>query len=196
MRRFILALTALLMSSVAFAQVETLTGKSGGFRNVAAYGTAVGKVSTFDGQFAVFTGAYGGVFLNKKFLLGAGGYGLATRHRPDGHSDRSWGFWYTGAVFEYVHNSDKLFHWSAGALLGGGSISERESFQKGRDRVYASSGVFVAEPWVQAEMNVTKYLRVVAGGSYRQTLGAGGVAISNGDLSGPSFQLGVKAGIF
>lgn len=194
-------LTCCAMMLIAFTttraqDIQTLAGRTSKTKSLAAYGHGFGTISTVNGEFAVFTGAYGGVFLNKKWLLGAGAKSLANNIRLQTPDRPVLGFWYTGAVVEYVHNTDKLFHWSAGALVGGGGVSEREKYDKGRDRVYASSAVVVTEPFVQLEMNVTHYLRVVAGGSYRRVFGAGGVNITNDKLSAPGFSLGVKAGIF
>ncbi|WP_119079862.1 hypothetical protein [Chitinophaga alhagiae] len=200
MKRLLLLVTVCSIAGLAQAQqIETLSGHRSGPGKLAAYGALQGKLTAIDGKLAVITGGYGGVFLNKKILLGAGGYSLANRIRLNNTDNRELGFWYTGGVFEYVHNTDKLFHWSAGMLVGGGGISERERsyrHDKDRDRVYTSNAVFVAEPFVNAEMNITPYIRVIAGGTYRQVLGAGNVPITDGKLSFPSFHLGIKAGIF
>lgn len=202
MKRLLLAVTVLFLANLAQAQqIETLAGHKGGSKKLSAYGALQGKLTTIDGKLAVITGGYGGVFLNKKILLGAGGYSLTNRVKVNSTDNREWGLWYTGGVFEYVHNSDKLFHWSAGALVGGGGVSDREDVSSGnkdhdRDIVHASNAVFVAEPFVNAEMNITPYIRLIAGGTYRQILGTGNVGISDGKLSGPSFHLGIKAGIF
>jgi hypothetical protein len=203
MKTMIIACAILLGAQFAKAQqIETLSFKSkngGGSTKVGAYGTALGKLSYIDGKLAVFTGGYGGVLLNKKILLGAGAYSLANNIYVPGYNDnRKYNLWYTGGVFEYVHNSDKLFHWSAGTLIGGGGISTRTGHDHDqRDDVHARSAVFVAEPFVNVEMNITSYLRLVAGGTYRGVFGAGSnVGITNEKLSAPGFHLGVKAGLF
>jgi hypothetical protein len=206
MKTFTLACTLVLTAFFAQAQqMETLSSsfknKSGGGKKLSAYGALLGKVSTFDDRFAVLTGGYGGVFLNKKIMLGAGAYSMANSLKVDNFDDgRKWNLWYTGGVVEYVHNSDKLFHWSAGALIGGGGVSQRSNHDRGRDhdrdRVYESNGFFVVEPYINAELNITSYLRIVAGGTWRQIMGAGDPALSDGKMSAPGFHLGVKAGVF
>jgi hypothetical protein len=200
MKRLLLAAITLLLANFAQAQqIETLSGKGKRPSHFGAYGALQGKLSAIDGKLAVITGGYGGVFLNKKILLGAGGYSLANRIKINNTDNRQVGFWYTGAVVEYVHNTDRLFHWSAGALIGGGGVSDREEIRgdrHDRDRVHASNGVVVAEPFVNAEMNITPYIRLIAGGTYRRVFGAGNVGITDNKLSAPSFHLGIKAGIF
>ncbi|WP_341838963.1 hypothetical protein [Chitinophaga caseinilytica] len=197
MKKLLTLFASMLIITAANAQeIETLAGKTSKAKSFGAYGHGFGTISALNGDFAVLTGAYGGVFLNKKWLLGAGAKSLANNIRVEAPDRPVLNFWYTGAVVEYVHNSDKLFHWSAGTLIGGGGVSEREKFNKGRDHVYGSSSVVVAEPFVQLEMNVTHYLRVVAGGSYRRVFGVGGLHTTDEKLSAPGFSLGVKAGIF
>ncbi|MBO9153724.1 hypothetical protein ACFOTA_16010 [Chitinophaga sp. GCM10012297] len=202
MRTFTLVCALVMTAFFAQAQqMETLSSsfkhKGGSGKKLSAYGALLGKISTFDDRFAVLTGGYGGVFLNKKIMLGAGAYSMATSPRVDNYNDnRRWNLWYTGGVVEYVHNSDKLFHWSAGALIGGGGVSQRIGFDKGRDQVYESDGFFVAEPFINAEVNITSYLRIVAGGTWRQVAGAGIEGMSDSKMSGPGFHLGVKAGVF
>lgn len=204
MKTWIIACAILLGAQFAKAQqIETLSFKSkgsgGSHTKVGAYGTAIGKLSYIDGKLAVLTGGYGGILLNKKFLLGAGAYNLTNNMYVPGYTDnRKYNLWYTGGVFEYVHNSDKLFHWSAGTLIGGGGISTRTGHDHDqRDDVHARSAVFVAEPFVNVEMNITSYLRLVAGGTYRGVFGAGSnVGITDAKLSAPGFHLGIKAGLF
>lgn len=198
MKHIMLGCAVLLLSQFAKAQnIETLSNRTSKPSSLGAYGSLQGKITAIDGKFAVLTGGYGGVFLNKKILLGAAGYSLANRIKVPEQQDRNWRLWYTGAVFEYVFKSDKLFHWSAGALVGGGGVSQRTEYNKGRDEVHVSSGFTVAEPFINAELNITHYLRVVAGGSWRQTFGVGSnVGISDAKLSAPAFHLGIKAGLF
>ncbi|RPD38298.1 hypothetical protein [Chitinophaga barathri] len=197
-------LVCALILTALFAQAQEMETLSAGFRNkgggkkLSAYGALAGTVSTFDDRFAVLTGGYGGVFLNKKIMLGAGVYNLTNSLKVDNfNDDRRWNLWYTGGVVEYVHNSDKLFHWSAGALIGGGGVSQRTSYDKDKkDHVYESDGVFVVEPYINAEINITSYLRIFAGGTWRQVMGADGMSIENSKMSAPGFRLGVKAGVF
>src|SRR5688500_12247932 len=162
MKTFTLACALIFTALFAQAQqqMETLSGYSKGPKKLGAYGALLGKITTFDDRFAVLTGGYGGVFLNKKVMLGAGAYSMATSHRVDNFNDgRKWNLWYTGGVFEYVHNSDKLFHWSAGALVGGGGVSQRIGYDEGKDDVFESDGFFVIEPYINAELNITRHIR-------------------------------------
>ncbi|MCW3463166.1 hypothetical protein [Chitinophaga nivalis] len=207
MRKILLAVALSIVAlSVKAQEIQTLTSrpKSAGKTKVGGYGTALGKITGFDGTVAIMTGAYGGVLLNKKFLLGAGAYSLINKLEAKASDGGKYNLWYTGFVFEYVHHSDKLFHWSAGTLIGGGGLTEQgkkykvweDGWEKDKYRYTTAHGFFVAEPFVNVELNISRNIRLVGGGSYRFAVGAGGNPFSDNQLSAPSFHLGIKAGVF
>lgn len=216
MKRIIVALLVLITAQQAWAQhaeMQTLfSPKKNDTKKritVGGYGTAVGKLTSLNGELGVLSGVEGGVLLNHKLMLGAAGYGLTNNisaPHPTNPSERKeyLQFWYTGLMAEYTHNSDKLVHWSVGGLLGGGGVGRREG--RWRDiwndndhngnGWYDGSGFFVAEPFAGVEVNVTHWLRINAGGSYRFIAGSDTPGIKDSDLSGPSFKFGIKAGKF
>lgn len=216
MKKIIVALLVLVTAQQAraqHAQMETLFNKSKSDTkkkvSVGGYGTAVGKLTPLNGKLGVLTGMEGGVLLNHKLMLGAAGYGLTNNiesANPLTPRDRReyLQFWYAGLMAEYTHNSDKLIHWSVGGLLGGGGVGRREGRWRDGwfdddhdgDGWYDGSGFFVAEPFASVEVNVTRWLRINAGGSYRFVAGSDTPGIKDSDLSGPSFKFGIKAGKF
>jgi len=214
MKKIVLALLVLITAQQAWAQdahMETLfTNKKSGNKKVSVggYGAVVGKLTPMNDKLGVLTGIEGGVLLNHKIMLGAAGYGLANNiaaPHPTIPNERKeyLQFWYTGLMGEYIFNSGKLVHWSAGALLGGGGVGRREGKWHDRwdddnegDGWYDGSGFFVAEPFVGVEVNLTSFLRVSAGGSYRFVQGSNTPGISDSDLSGPAFKFAIKAGKF
>jgi hypothetical protein len=105
--------------------------------------------------------------------------------------------WYTGFVPEYTINSNKLFHVAVGALIGGGGVMKNERY-KGLDETenFDFSGFFVGEPQVNLEMNITSYLRLAIGGSYRFVSGSKTTGITDEKLSGPAAHFTIKAGRF
>lgn len=125
------------------------------------------KFSAIDGRFANFVGLRGGVLLNDRFLIGAGGYGLTNMGYP--------GMGYGGLVLEYSIQPDNLIHLSVGGLVGAGGVTW-ESF-------------FVAEPEARLRLNVTNWFRLGFGGGYRFIGGAGRL---NSLLRGPVATLGVE----
>ncbi|HEU4555710.1 MAG TPA: hypothetical protein VFS25_22885 [Chitinophaga sp.] len=213
MKKIVLALLVLITAQQAWAQhahIESIFGNKSEEKKkitVGGYGTAIGKLTPVNGKLGVLTGLQGGVLLNHKLMLGAGGYGLTNSIKapklnvPD-EQNQYIQMWYTGLMAEYIFNSDKLIHWSAGALLGGGGVGRDERHHGWHDDDddhhgwYGSSGFFVAEPFVGVEVNITSYLRLNVGGSYRFIHGSNTPGLTDSDLSGGAFHVGIKAGKF
>jgi hypothetical protein len=138
-------------------------------------------------------------------MLGAGAWSLVNNIplpgvNANGTTDYL-NFWYTGMVAEYIHNSDKLIHWTAGTLIGGGGVSRRDKYRfdedgDHNDYNYDKSGLFVVEPFANLEINIIKNLRFNVGASYRLVTGTGTTGITDSKLSNPSIHAGLKAGIF
>lgn len=195
----------LLTGSLAHAQqIESLAGKGKGKIRVGGFGAPTIKFTTFDDQLGILMGGYAGVMLNSKLMLGAGGYALVNNIEVPSHTSVPtptlyWNMWYAGFVPEYTIRSNKLFHMAVGALIGGGGVMKSERY-KGVDwedsQSYDYSSFFVGEPHVNFEMNITSYLRVGIGGSYRFARGSNTVGITDEKLSGPSAHFSIKAGKF
>lgn len=209
MKKLLFVLLVMAGIQHARAQTQTLFSNNGHKTSIGAYGTPSVEFASINGKFAVLTGGYGGVFLNKKIMLGAGAYSLVNNIATDitGTDGKTQylNYWYTGLVAEYVHNSDKLVHWSVGALVGGGGVSRRErSFFNDNDNNdhfdkyhnYDRTGFFTAQPFANIELNVWKHIRFDVGASYRFVNGSHTEGTTDNDLSGPSVHAGIKAGIF
>ncbi|SFO56055.1 hypothetical protein SAMN05428949_5756 [Chitinophaga sp. YR627] len=205
----ILAALLVLAAQQTFAQSnqETLFSakKNGKKTTIGAYGVPAAKFTPIDGKFGLLTGGYGGVLLNGKIMLGAGAYSLVNNVETPTMNTAGYkeyvNLWYTGFVAEYIHNSDKLVHWTAGALLGGGGVGRRDKNRWENDdwdhnSVYDQSGFFVAEPFANLEVNITKFLRLDVGASYRYIAGSSTAGITDGKIGGPSLNIGLKAGKF
>jgi hypothetical protein len=74
------------------------------------------KFTEVDSKFANLAGAYGGWLIDKKLLLGGGGYFLTNR------SD-DFKMQYGGFVAEYFIRSDQLVNFSVKGLIGGGTAT-------------------------------------------------------------------------
>jgi hypothetical protein len=160
------------------------------------------KFTEVDGQFANLAGVYGGWLIDRKMLLGGGGYFLTNR------SD-DFKMTYGGFVVEYFVRSDRLVHFSIKGLLGGGTATIPSRFGRLPDmlpieipRVGIQTGnrpgdrgpqfpgrlpvlpvfpeldpideeFFVAEPEASVMLNITETFRIGFGGGYRFIGGAG-----------------------
>jgi hypothetical protein len=84
------------------------------------------------------------------------------------------------------------------SLLGWGIASyylPRKPFMDGYD-IYDRSNFFVFEPGASLEMNLTKYMRLNIGGSYRIVTGSKLGYNVDSDFSGFAVNLGLKFGFF
>jgi hypothetical protein len=61
---------------------------------------------------------------------------------------------------------------------------------------FQTTPLMVFEPSILAELNVTNFLRISAGGGYRIVTGSTLEGLSNADLSSYSISLNVKFGSF
>lgn len=204
MKKIILGIAMLVLTGSSYAQqqMETLASpKSGGRMRVGGYGAPTVKFTPFADKFGVILGGNAGVMLNSRIMLGAGGYALVNDIEAPrlNASDPTlyWNMWYSGFVAEYTFNSNKLVHWSAGGLIGGGGIMKRERWEEyEKENWIDKSGFFVAEPHVNLEVNVATFMRIGIGASYRFINGSDTPGISDSDMSGPSAYFTIKAGRF
>ena len=193
------------LAGTIHAQEETLLG--GGFES-GGYGAPVVKFTSVKGEFAVMVGGYGGWLINHSFMLGGGGYGLATRHMLEPASgtssileDRRIEFGYGGGILEFIFSPMAVLHSTVFLLIGGGAVSVQNDYMGFFDTMHGEwgvkDGVFVLEPSVNVELNVTSFFRVNAGGSYRFVSGTSSTyGLKNTDLSGASINLALKFGKF
>jgi hypothetical protein len=195
---------ALALGTEAFAQDA---GQSTRLRNttLTGYGVSSSKYTRFNGENAVVLGAYGGLLINHKLMVGLGGYGLLTSHDAnvvgDQYKKNSYRMGYGGFVVEYNIIDRGRFHATSNVLLGGGAIingheksrsfSDEEQFLSEEE-----SGFLVAEPSVTIETDVTKWFRVGVGAGYRFVGSSNMLSISDGDLSGLTANLSLKFGVF
>jgi hypothetical protein len=204
MRRLAWALAAaILLSGAALAQEETLLGgriQHGGF------GGPVVKLTQVSDRFGCLVGGHGGWILNHSLWLGGGGYGLANRipTTPSvltGGDSLSLSMGYGGFEFGFIVKSDRLVHLSFQTLVGAGGVSESEDFpeydwEDDYGQGERSDAFFIVEPQVDIVLNVTGFLRIAAGASYRFVSGVESGFVTDSGLDGPSAVLSLHFGKF
>lgn len=206
-------LSFLLLSISVYAQEETLLG-NGEISN-GGFGAPVVKYTQIKGEPALLIGGRGGWIINHTFVLGGGGYGLVTDVEsgtpPVGfilpvpyypYIGTYINLGYGGLELEYIFQSNQLLHFSVYALIGGGAVSFRGQELNDVLRLseydydYPDDAFFVFEPAVNAELNVTSFMRIAAGFSYRFISGVRMDNLKNSDIAGPSGMLTFKFGSF
>jgi hypothetical protein len=184
-----------LLTVPAFGQEETLIGSefhSGG------YGGPEVRIGPMLGTSGVFVGGRGGWVINHTFMIGGGGYGLVNDVRVKditiGGQPAYLGFGYGGMCLEFTGNSEKLIHYTIGVMIGGGGVEYRDSLYNFKDHNW--DAVFVLEPSLGVEMNVTNFFRLGLGASYRYVSGVNTFGLTNKELSDATGTITLKFGTF
>jgi hypothetical protein len=207
MKQFFFA-AMLLMSTELFAQSsgkkESVPGKH---LISTGYGVLSTQYSRFNGQSALFVGAYGGWMINHKLMIGLGGYGLASRHQGIGknagtNEQNQWKMGYGGLMVEYHFYENKRVYFTVNTLIGGGIIKNGNRRgripENGSDELkdIDASGFYVIQPSVNLEMVVTNWFHIGAGVGYRFVTGTDQPGITNAKMSAKTANLSFKFGVF
>jgi len=154
------------------------------------------KINSIQGDIGTLVGFYGGALFNRTFLLGISGGANLSHPRVN--------YGYFGAIGQYIYKPANLWHFSGQLLLAYGSAKDYEDPKSGLlDNFLNVSGApfFLMEPGINLELNISRNVMLVAGVSYRWVTGmdenSENVSIThvtNEDLSGINFNIGVKFG--
>lgn len=184
-------------------QIQTIfrPGRAG------AYGALSNKFTTLGGEFANITEAYGGVFINRQLMVGFGAAG-STNYIPvlPENSARpgarmSYGYGQAGLVGEYVLGSNRAVHFVFHMFAGVGFTTQYERWPSDYDwqtpeGIHDANWFFVAEPGVQVEFNLLRWLRFSPGVTYRNAYNSTARGLSDSDLSAWSYNVTLKIGKF
>jgi hypothetical protein len=158
-------------------------------------------------------GGRGGWVIGHKFVLGGAGYGMTTNNilandqlLAGDSTQLKLQMGYGGVLIEYIAMPKKAIHLSFPLILGAGGASVSNKIYDPYDNVnqedwtnfeiVESSGYFIAEPGVNLELNIVRFMRMTMGANYRFITGTNLERISDSDLSGISFNFGLKFGKF
>lgn len=188
-------------------EIQTLF-KNSPVRSSGGYGAISNKFTSINGEYANMVEMYGGWYINQRFLLGLSG-SATTNNLPVPSEfsalpgeDLSYEYVQFGLATEYVIGSNRTFHLVFHLVTGAGLTVQydRYNFRETNHRSYNmpldENFFFVAEPGVQLEMNVFKWMRFSPGYSYRSVYGSDAAGLSDNDLSGSSYNLTLKFGKF
>lgn len=212
MRSITALLLLLVFTSTSFAQEEqkemqTLFGSKKGFGGYLGFNM---KMAEVNGEEALLTGGEVSFVLNRSMNIGFEGYGMVTELRSGNFSDNLdplyVQFGYGGLHLEPVLASESLIHLTLPILLGAGGIGEtqRPIFEEDQgeisvnsDPYYHDSDYFlVAEPGLNLELNVFRFMRMTAGASYRFTTDFDLAGMDRSDINGWNANLGLRIGWF
>ena len=138
------------------------------------------KITPIKSQITELAGVILGTSVGRALYLGVGGYTLVNSVNADSDAVKLKAFdiWYAGAHADYTLFSTELFHGSVSGFLGGGQVNNSASSAGS-----GSANLFIAEPDINLEFNLTSTLELGAGIGYRFVNGADLDKLSNSDLS-------------
>jgi hypothetical protein len=213
MKKMLVLVILVFSTSALLAQddnVETLFGD--GETNVTGWGGPEIKFARYGDTWGVLLGGKGATLINSTLGLGGAGYILMTSHRVEDYiynynhlNEKSTYLrdMYGGFLLEYINSSDRLIHFTATALIGGGlaaytgpinySNNERYDYD---NWVREASSYFFFEPNITVDVNVAEFFRISAGAGYRLVSGLDLPNTESKDIGGLTALLTFKFGDF
>ncbi|HRE66365.1 MAG TPA: hypothetical protein PLM56_04910 [Cyclobacteriaceae bacterium] len=194
-------------ASLANAQeIQTLFGKG---NSTSGYGALSNKFTTINGTYANLSEVYGGVFINRRWMVGMGFAASTNDIRvPQQHSvnpliPMTYQYGQGGLMLERVIKSNRSIHLVVNLFSGVGFTAQYNRPEWGDwddfdtyTTTHDENWFYVLEPGAQLEMNLFRWLRLSPGISYRNTYGSEGRGLSDNDLSNWSYNITLKFGGF
>jgi len=194
MNKIIVLLFSFFIAMPLLAQEETLIDD--GFHS-GGYGGPVWKIGLVNGKVGLFSGGRGGWIINHRFVIGGGGYNQILDVETDEVSSDGKPLYlnlsYGGFEMEYIHESDKLVHWTVHTLIGSGYVKLKVHDP---NEAIETDNFFMVEPSFNVDMNISSWFRIGLGLSYRIAMGVDLPEITSSDVSGPSGLIILKFGSF
>ena len=175
--------------------IETLAGSNLKFSGFIGPSFHFSQLSS---DLVYYSGTEGALLIDKTYYIGGYGTSLRTNVYPSAlnSSDYSTKLRHGGLLVGYIFRPASIIHLNAGLKAGWGSITlvdKKNYFVSTIDE--ASIAIFTPE--LNAEVNLTRYLRFSLGVHYQLVAGAHNMEyFSNTDLSKPGIQLKLLLGWF
>lgn len=138
------------------------------------------KITPIKSQTTELAGGILGTSVGRALYLGVGAYTLVNSVNADSGALKlkALDIWYVGAHADYTLFSTELFHGSLSGFIGGGQVNNSAS-----SAISDSANLFIAEPDINLEFNLTTTLELGVGIGYRFVNGSDLGTLSNSDLS-------------
>ncbi|GHE54497.1 STN domain-containing protein [Roseivirga thermotolerans] len=158
-----------------------------------------------DDRAGILTGGRVSYFFSPHFGMGVAGHGFQTVRQPDAQLGGNYMFTggYGGLVFEYALFPHKPIHINIPLTIGAGGYEYSSRTTNPVANVESAEAFFVFEPGLELEINVTSFMRINIGASYRDVSGAGLFYSTNQQpiasattLEGMNYGIALKFGWF
>lgn len=205
--------TRYLVLLVLFALSMNVNAQSGNVKTLfspkkissGGYGAVSSRFTSIRGKYTHMAGIYGGWYVNHRFMLGLGMAAstnqltVPTEFSAQPNRKMTWQYGQFGLMTEYVLASDKPIHVALQLFAGAGFTLQYQRnglHDINYEDVYDENWFTVAEPGVQVEINLFKWMRFSPGISYRFAMGSDGRGLADKDLSAISYHATLKFGKF
>ncbi|HRX14842.1 MAG TPA: hypothetical protein P5123_00860 [Spirochaetota bacterium] len=187
-------------------KTETLFGSEE--FSVTGFGGPIYSMSNVEGKNYHFVGGRGGAVFNNTFVLGGAGYGLTYPYKRQDFSDSAYQgsedeveMGYGGLLIGFNMFQKSIINVSFLTVVGAGGlvVTDSRDDESDADSDYNTSNsdeFFVCEPTLMMHMNITKWMRIGAGVSYRYTRGIDLAEFSDSDFSNISYVVAAEFGWF
>jgi len=202
-------LTSLFIAFISFTsfaqEVQSIFGQG---RATGGYGALSNKFTYIGGEFANIAEVYGGVFINRRWMVGLSFAGstndlrVPVEYSVDPVNPMTYQYSQGGMVVERVFNSNRPFHLVLSMFSGVGFSAQYNRNDWYNYDYHQSSFVhdenwfYVLEPGAQVEMNLFRWMRLSPGVSYRKTYGSDGLGLTDDSLSDWTYNITLKFGGF
>ncbi len=156
------------------------------------------KTSIIQHEPATQYGMYAGALFNHAVMVSFVGAANVT------HPTVNYG--YTGLMIQYTLKPEKLFHLNGQLTMGSGSTKDYENKKSSLLDNFGNvtgTNFYLAEAGIGGELNLGLKTRLILGVAYRAVWGIqqnsehiSRTHVTDGDLSGVNFTLGVKFGLY
>ncbi|ATX78315.1 hypothetical protein [Reinekea forsetii] len=157
---------------------------------VGGYGGPMFKSGQIQNEQTFEIGASGGATFTTgrhSIALGGGIYSLA--NELDWDIDERLEMSYGGLILGYTYNPEALAHVDTQLLLGAGGVT-----MVNLDGANSDGTFLVSELTTQVSVNVTDFMAIGLGASFRQTSDPGIIGLGANDLSSPGFFISFQFG--
>lgn len=157
------------------------------------------KGSHIDGLDAVFIGAKGGVMFDDHITIGLAGSWFVSPVGQGIQDTISFVGGQGGFFIEPAILAKKPVHFTVPLIIGAGGIAHNVVWDEdtnNENKVTNGSAFFLFEPGLTLEMNMTKFMRIQLGGSYRFAYGLNLEGVDSQALNDWTAELCLKFGAF
>lgn len=158
------------------------------------YGAGTAEITWINGKPSLALGAYGGVLINHKLLIGAVGQNIFFDQQVNG-TKQDFQFNYYGIYSEYRLQPQKNIHASFG-LTGAMGWQENDVISPVKTNKRDGDITYVIQPKLGINFKVTRFMQVQAYGSYRFTGNTNSVYYSYSNHNGASAGAALVFGSF